>query len=41
MLVKLTEKAKTHSAQAQWLLQSVAPLWSTILILDELDRVAS
>ena len=34
MLVKLTEKAKTHSASA-------APLRSNILILDELDRVAS
>ena len=41
MLVKLTEKAKTHSAAAQWFLQSVAPLRSTILILDEFDRVAS
>ena len=41
MLVKLTETAKTHSAAAQWLLQSVAPLWSTILISDDLDRVAS
>ena len=28
ILVKLTEKAKTHSAAAQWLLQSVAPLRS-------------
>ena len=41
MLVKLTEKAKTHSAAVQWLLQSVAPLRSNILISDELDRVAS
>ena len=43
MLVKLREKAKTHSAAAQWRVDglSVAPLRSTILILDELDRVAS
>ena len=41
MLEKLTEMAKTHSAAAQWFLQSVAPLRSIIFILDEFDRVAS
>ena len=38
--VKLTEKAK-DALGGSWLLQSVAPLRSTILISDELDRVAS
>ena len=41
MLVKLTEKAKTHSAAAGYFTESVAPLRSNILISDELDRVAS
>ena len=41
MLVKLTEKAKTHSAAAQWLLQSACTATVPNLISDELDRVAS
>ena len=40
MLVKLTKKGN-DAFGGSWLLQSVAPLRSTILISDELDRVAS
>ena len=41
MLVKLTEKAKTHSAAAGYFSQLHRRLRSTIFISDELDRVAS
>ena len=39
MLVKLT--GGKDALGGSWLLQSVAPLRSNILISDELDRVAS